>query len=54
MQLYCFAVDLQLGPSTSEVKSKLLHVRESKELMNSLESLDPPTVFQKVESLAVV
>ena len=46
-----FAVDLHFDPSTSEVKSKLLRVRERKELMSSLESLDLPTVCQEVESL---
>lgn len=46
-----FTVDLQLGSFTSEVKSKLLRVKERKELMNNLEALELPTVCQEVESL---
>lgn len=42
---------LQIHPLTFKVKSKLLHVKERNELMNSLEALDLPMVCHEDESL---
>ena len=42
---------LQLHPSTSVVKSKLLRVKERNELMKNLETLELPVVCKEVESL---